>query len=134
MANDEGADVAEDMYYLFERCMIEEAEGMEMDKLRQGFLQLCRDAMKVRLLMRSSPEGYSCVALREGLPLSRHEEIAEPYAVFRGKSNEAREDIRFTLFGALVKHAKYKGEGEVVLQKAEVVMNRRDQESWLDSQ
>ncbi|KAJ3498449.1 hypothetical protein NLG97_g1112 [Lecanicillium saksenae] len=120
LGNDEGANVAEDMYYFFERCMIEDAEDTEIGKLRQGFVQLCRDAMKMRLLMRSSPEGYSCVILCDGLPLSRHEDIAEPYAVLRGKSNEASDAIKFTLFGALVKHAKYKGEGEVVLEKAEV--------------
>lgn len=53
------------------------------------------------------------------------EELAEPVAVEGGKPSEASQDIAFAVFGALVKRPE-DGNGEmVVLEKAEVILQKK---------
>lgn len=128
LTEDLGTDMAQYMYNYFERMIVEDVDSSELTTLHARFLQLCQDAIKLRLLMRGSREGYECVRLRSGTDLAENESIAEAFAVFRGDDDDMGDKIKLTMFGALVKHPKYRGEEELVLDKAHVVMARRSSE------
>lgn len=116
-----GADVARYMYRYFERLTAANLSHSDLEKLRQRLLLLCQDAVKLQLLMRSSPEGYECLAVKRGVVLDKIGDFAEAYAVYKGNDNDIGREVHFTLFGGLVKRPKFQDEGEVVLEKAQVV-------------
>ncbi|KGQ08181.1 hypothetical protein BBAD15_g6487 [Beauveria bassiana D1-5] len=115
-------ELASRMYTFFERFVEEDVETTKIDKLKERFSQLCRDAVSVRLQMRGSEDYYRCVTLERGLPLSGNEDIADPYAVYDGDDNEDASQISFTIFGALVMYPKLEPDREVILEQAIVAM------------
>lgn len=125
LGENNGDELAKAMYDYFSPLMVENAPSEELEKLRKQYLFFCRKAFELRVLMRNSLEGYASVTLEDGIELPSNENMAVACAVFRGKDDEMGTTVEFTLFGALVKHAKYRGEGEVLLEKAQVVMASR---------
>ncbi len=125
LANDLDTGLAKYIYDYFKPIMVEHADPEELEKLREQFLLLCRKAFELRILMRGSLEGYGSIRLHGGVELASNENIADACAVFKGRDAEMGPEVDFTLFGALVKHPKYRGEGEVILEKAQVVMARQ---------
>ncbi|KAM3506920.1 hypothetical protein MY11210_007351 [Beauveria gryllotalpidicola] len=114
--------MARKMYAAFE-CFIEaDVETTNIEKLKERFSQLCRDAVSVRLQMRGSEDDYRCVTLKRGLPLSGNEDIAERYAVYNGDDKEDASYISFTIFGALVMYPKLEPDRKIILEQAIVAM------------
>lgn len=109
------------MYDIFERLIVEDAESVEIEKLRQKFSQACRAALRIRLAMRGQEKRYGCVVLEEGELFADNEDIADWSAVFNGKVDEPGEHISFTLFGALVKYVEDDG-CKAILVPADVAM------------
>lgn len=116
-----GAEFAGKIFRRFERFTVEDLSDSDLEKLRKRILQLCQDAASLQLRMRSSHESYECWVPREGTDLAGVEDWAEGYAVFNGNDNDMGREVCFALFGALVKRPKYQSEGELVLEKAQVV-------------
>ncbi|KAJ6786295.1 hypothetical protein PWT90_00835 [Aphanocladium album] len=117
-----GDHLGANMYTIFERLLIKLPEVAEIEKLKQQFSQLCRDAIKFRLLMRGSEDDYRCLSLENGALLSSYEDVADVSGVWDGEDRDMGLGVAFTLFGALVKYPK-RGSGEVILEKALVVMD-----------
>lgn len=109
------------MFRYFERLTAENLSDSDLEKLRQRILLLCQDATKLKLLMRSSHEGYECWMAREGTALTEIGDWAEAYAEYNGNNKDMGQVVYLTMFGALVKRPKYEGGGEIVLEKAQVV-------------
>lgn len=117
-----GDDLATTMYSVFEPLILKDVELEEIELLKKDLSQLCRDAVKLRFLMRGSEEHYECVTLEKGLPLSNNTDIAEKYTVWGGKYEEDCSFIRFTIFGALVHRLRHPPGARRALEKAKVVM------------
>jgi hypothetical protein len=90
-------------------------------------LELCKDAVKLTVMMRKSRDEYRCEAFTDAgqLPIGAFESWCEPQAVDGGRNTERGDKIAYVLFGALCKNPAYRGENERVLVKAEVVMERK---------
>ncbi|OAA72873.1 hypothetical protein LEL_08657 [Akanthomyces lecanii RCEF 1005] len=118
------------MYNIFERLIVEEAESSEIEKLKRRFSQVCQTAARIRLAMRDQDKRYRCVVLKQGQLLADNEQIADWSAVFDGKIDEPGKHVKFTLFGALVKHSGG-DDGEAILVPADVAMASRADEQRL---
>lgn len=79
---------------------------------------MCRIAYELRLLMRRSKDDYWCDLYSRGTRVELDD--VDIHAVEYGSEPSAL--VAYTLFGALVKHAKHRGEEPVVLEKARVVV------------
>ncbi len=117
-----GTEVGHILYRYFERLTREDLSNVELERLRQRFSQLCRDAVKLQLRMRSSQEKYECLEIQRGVETASVEDLAQVYAVYNGKKGAIGHQVQFTLFGALVKHPLGQGGRRIVLEKAEVVV------------
>ncbi|ATY66183.1 hypothetical protein A9K55_001484 [Cordyceps militaris] len=120
-----GDDLATTMYSVFEPLILKDVELEEIELLKKELSQLCRDAVKLRFLMRGSEEHYECVTLEKGLPLSNNTDIAEKYTVWGGKYEEDCSFIRFTIFGALVHRLRHPPGARRALEKAKVLLVHR---------
>lgn len=89
-------------------------------KMQRDFARLCSDACKLRLLMRESKVRYYCQVLPTGVSFQQHEHLADDHGA-EGDSVGA-DRVAFTVSGALMKHAKYRGEKLTVLKKSIVVL------------
>ncbi|KAM0265124.1 hypothetical protein ACHAQJ_000276 [Trichoderma viride] len=117
---DFGRELQAEMYECFSHLIDEEAAEQDKTKLRDGFLELCKEAWNLRLLMRKSREPYECWSIKRDSIKS-----LEPWCeVFDEISDDAGmgEDIAFTLFGALIKQSQIRGEEPMVLEKAHIVV------------
>ena len=95
--------------------------------LRAQVLELCKDAVKLTVMMRKSRDEYRCEAFTDAGQLLRaaFESWCEPQAVDGGRNTDGGDNMAYVLFGALCKNPAYRGENERVLVKAEVVMERK---------
>lgn len=110
------------MYEDLAPLISKDASSSAQDKLRKGFLKLFTEACQFRMAMRKSREGYACEMVVKGCSLAAVEDLADACAVENAGNNVAGDRVAFTLFGALTKHPKYRGEGKCILEKAQVVV------------
>jgi hypothetical protein len=90
-------------------------------------VELCKDAFKLKMMMRKSKDTYLVerIGPEVGLPLSALEDMVDPVSVEGGKSSESSDDILYTVFGALTKQPQGKDQPVKVLEKAQVVLKKR---------
>ncbi|KZZ99055.1 hypothetical protein AAL_02606 [Moelleriella libera RCEF 2490] len=82
---------------------------------------LCEAAYDFRLMMRKSKDIYTCFFVPEGEPWHEQtQKAAEAFAEQPGGSSG--QVVACTSWGGLIKHAKFRGEEPVVLQKAQVIL------------
>ncbi|QPG97247.1 hypothetical protein C2857_006026 [Epichloe festucae Fl1] len=93
------------------------ADG-QVQSLRKDVARMCRVAYELRLLMRRSKDDYWCDVYSRGTRVELDD--VDIHAVEHGSEPSAL--VAYTLFGALSKHAKHRGEEPVVLEKARVVV------------
>ncbi|KAK2609278.1 hypothetical protein QQS21_002213 [Conoideocrella luteorostrata] len=103
--------------------MVRPSGRSDCETLERDVRELCERAYKVRLLMRNSKDRYFCRTFDRGQRLKSGASWAEVYGVEAG--GNPTNEVAFTLFGALVKCAVFRGEDPVVLEKAQVVVSRR---------
>jgi hypothetical protein len=103
------------------------ARTSEEEALRSNILELCKDAFRLKMMMRKSKDTYlvESIGPEVGLSLSALEGKADPVSVEGGKNNEASDDIAYTVFGALTKQPQGKDQPVKVLEKAQVVLRKR---------
>ncbi|UKZ56974.1 hypothetical protein TrVGV298_010822 [Trichoderma virens] len=115
---DFGRDLQTQMYEGFAHLMAEDAAETDKTKLKDGYLELVKEAWNLQLLMRKSRDHYQCWSVNRPSLKS-----LEPWnEVFEEISDVGTgEDIAFTLFGALVKHSRILGEEPKVMEKAQII-------------
>ncbi|UKZ82708.1 hypothetical protein TrVFT333_010503 [Trichoderma virens FT-333] len=115
---DFGRDLQTQMYEGFAHLMAEDATETDKTKLKDGYLELVKEAWNLQLLMRKSRDHYQCWSINRPSLKS-----LEPWnEVFEEISDVGTgEDIAFTLFGALVKHSRILGEEPKVMEKAQII-------------
>ncbi|KAH8127858.1 hypothetical protein FP744_10000901 [Trichoderma asperellum] len=118
--NDIGIVVGDDMFNLFQQFTSNKATPQQIEKLRNGYRELCEEALALRLLMRSSLEPFECY-VSPGYQLGGLEALYEVIGEISHVSGMTGE-FSFPIFGALIKHAKIHGEGFKILEKAQCIM------------
>ncbi|KAK9436429.1 hypothetical protein VB005_11238 [Metarhizium brunneum] len=92
----------------------------QLEQLGNKVDEVCEEAIKFRLAMRQSKDLYQCQMIGRGQIVSP--EIPAEAVEVQG-SGDAGKVIADTFFGALLKHAKSRGEDEVVvLERAHVLV------------
>ncbi|KAL7922153.1 hypothetical protein ACQKWADRAFT_293652 [Trichoderma austrokoningii] len=118
--SDDSVNDGDAMFSCFQVFISEKATPQQIEKLRKGYHELCKEAWALQLLMRSSLEPFECYVspgyLLRGLE-DRYEAIGEISHV-AGTTG----DFAFPIFGALIKHTKVQGNGGKVLEKAQCIV------------
>lgn len=119
--------VAEELLTFLAPIINKQVQPQEEKQLRERVLGLCRDAFKLTIMMRKSREEYRCEAKKDRMqsPAAGRDGWVDAQAVDEGKNDEFGDNIAYVLFGALTKHPAYRGESELVLVKAEVVLEKK---------
>ncbi|KAH0600938.1 hypothetical protein MHUMG1_01939 [Metarhizium humberi] len=92
----------------------------QLEQLRNQIRDVCEEAIEFRLAMRQSKDLYKCQMIARGQIVSP--EIPAEAVEVQG-DGDAGKVIVGTFFGALLKHAKSRGEDEVVvLERAHVLV------------
>ncbi|KAH7305865.1 hypothetical protein B0I35DRAFT_413672 [Stachybotrys elegans] len=103
-------------------------DSKAMEEVVNQFNELCNLTWELRMMMRRSKENYRCdVPLPRGgrCLLTDHENAAEPMTVKRGSAKDMSENIAYSLFGYLIREGGRMDSEDVVLEKAQVVLERR---------
>ncbi|PTB35978.1 hypothetical protein M441DRAFT_151936 [Trichoderma asperellum CBS 433.97] len=108
------------MFDCFQRFISEKATVQQIERLRNAYRELCKEAWTLRLLMRNSLEPFECYVSR-GYQLGGLEALYEVIGEISHVSGMTGE-FAFPIFGALIKHAKIHGEGFKILEKAQCIM------------
>jgi hypothetical protein len=120
---------ADAIYEALKPLLVRGVSRHDKKEVLDKMTDLCNDAFQLCMVLRDSKGQYACEILGgEEVPcfLNKCPELAEPVAVEGGKSNEAGEEIVYTLFGGLVRCLDSAGGIERrVLEKADVILNRR---------
>lgn len=117
-----------DELFMFLLPILDKKNPVQAEKtLRAQAFELCKDALKLTIMMRKSRQEYRCEAITDvgQGPIATLESWCEPQAVDGGGVSERGDNIAYVLFGALCKHPAYRGESERVLVKAEVVLEKK---------
>jgi hypothetical protein len=125
-----GRKLSRSMFEAFQPIISAKADKKQLEDLQDQLTALCNEAWDLRLIMRKSREGHRCVrppTRDKRCFLEDFENLVEPISVEGGNTKEKSDEIAYSLFGALVKDPAGAGhaEGEVVLEKAQVVLKRR---------
>jgi hypothetical protein len=112
-----------DIFFILEPILSKNVGAMEEDALRSSILGLCKDAFKIRMMMRKSKDKYVVETIKPGTKILESE--AEPVAVEGDKNSEGSDEIVYTMFGALSKHPQDKDQPVKILEKAQVVLRRK---------
>ncbi|KAF5134083.1 hypothetical protein E5D57_004715 [Metarhizium anisopliae] len=92
----------------------------QLEQLGKKIFEVCEEAIEIRLAMRQSKDLYKCQMICRGQIVSP--EIPAEVVEVQG-DGDAGKVIVGTFFGALLKHAKSRGEDEVVvLERAHVLV------------
>lgn len=92
----------------------------QLEQLGNKIIEVCEEAIKFRLAMRQSKDLYKCQIICRGQTVSP--DIPAEAVEVQG-DGDAGKVIVGTFFGALLKHAKSRGEDEVVvLERAHVLV------------
>jgi len=119
---------AEEIFELFRPILAKSATRRQEEEVKAKLLELCSEAVELRMIMRRSRDRYTCeIPGTLGWPLlaSKCEELAETVAVEGGKPNQASDEIVYTVFGGLVKQAEDGDGKKIVLEKALVILKRK---------
>jgi hypothetical protein len=120
--------VAEEIFDFFAPLLSKSLEFNQEQDLRSKLMELCNEAVELRMIMRRSKDRYACempgTAGWSHLA-SRCEDLAETLAVEGGRPNQASDEIAYTLFGGLVKQAESGEGGKMVLEKAMVILKKK---------
>ena len=112
-----------DIFTILEHILSKNIRATEEDALRSSILGLCKDAFRVRMMMRKSKNRYVVETIKPGTKNS--ESRAEPVGVEGGKNSERSDEIGYTMFGALSKHPQDKDQPVKILEKAQIVLRRK---------
>ncbi|KAL6900332.1 hypothetical protein GGI43DRAFT_422880 [Trichoderma evansii] len=118
--SDFGIFIGDTMFSFFQRFISTKATSQQIEKLRHGYRELCKEACTLRLLMRNSLEPFECY-VSPGYQLKGLEDRYEAIGEISHVSGTTGE-FAFPIFGALIKHAKVHGESSKVLEKAQCIM------------
>ncbi|KAK3897829.1 hypothetical protein C8A05DRAFT_19481 [Staphylotrichum tortipilum] len=115
------------IYATLAPLLSENTRPSDEDTLRAGILDLCKDAFKLRMLMRKSKNRYLVKTVDSDLTvlLSGCENMAYSVSVEGGKNSEKSDEIAYVVFGALVKQPQTAGQPVKVLEKAQVVLKKK---------
>ncbi|KAH6842400.1 hypothetical protein B0I37DRAFT_381842 [Chaetomium sp. MPI-CAGE-AT-0009] len=118
---------ATDIFSLLAPLLSKHVRPSEEEVLRSSILSLCKDAYKLRMMMRKSKDKYAVekIGLNGLILLSALESKADSVAVEGGKNSEGSDEIAYTMFGALTKQPEGEGQPVKVLEKAQVVLKKR---------
>jgi hypothetical protein len=118
---------AADIFAILAPLLSKHVRPSEEDVLRATILDLCKDAFKLRMMMRKSKDKYVVekIGVDAGASLSALESKADPVGVESGKNSERSDEIAYTMFGALTKQPEGEGHPVKVLEKAQVVLRKR---------
>lgn len=108
------------MFNYFQILLSEKATPQQLEKLRNGYRELCREARALRLLMRNSLEPFECY-VSPGCQLKGLEDRYEAIGEISHIENQTG-DFAFPVFGALIKHTKAHGENVKILEKAQCIV------------
>lgn len=101
--------------------MPESSDELAVHAIANDVGLLCKAAYDFRLMMRKSKDIYTCFLIPEGAPW--HEQDQNSAEVFGEQSGgSSGQVVACTLWGGLFKHAKFRGEEPVLLQKAQVIL------------
>ncbi|KAM7182985.1 hypothetical protein V8F20_012779 [Naviculisporaceae sp. PSN 640] len=122
--------VSEDIYKFLGPLMDPIQSPQDADELHAKLMELCSEAVNLRMIMRRSRDRYTCeypgVAGWSHIA-SQCKELVEAMAVEGGRASQASDRIAYTLFGGLVKRsAEYGGGEKKVLENAWVVLKAMD--------
>lgn len=124
------APVVDDILSFLDPIIAPNITAVQSKDLQDDVALLCEDAYYLHMDMRASKEEYAIWTpdlsedSDEGFQPSV-ERFAESFGVEGGKSGDGSDQIAYPLFGGLVKHPEYRGEGLTVLETAQVVMKRK---------
>ncbi|KAK4034240.1 hypothetical protein C8A01DRAFT_18927 [Parachaetomium inaequale] len=115
------------IYAILAPLLSKHTRPSDEDTLRAGILELCKDAFKLRMLMRKSKNRYLVKTIDPGMTvlLSACENTAYSVSVEGGNNSEKSDEIAYVVFGALVKQPQTADQPEKVLEKAHVVLKRK---------
>ncbi|KAH6614540.1 hypothetical protein B0J18DRAFT_439604 [Chaetomium sp. MPI-SDFR-AT-0129] len=114
---------ARDIFAILAPLLSTHTRPSEEDALRANILELCKDAFKLRMLMRKSKNRYVVKTMdpNEIVLLSACEDKAESVAVEGGNNSEKSDEV----FGALIKQPLAGDQVVKVLEKAQVVLKTK---------
>jgi hypothetical protein len=92
------------------------------DALRASILEPCKDAFRLRMLMRKSKNRYFVETIAGGTPFSSCEAKADAVWVEGGNNSEKSDEVACVVYGALVKLPPVGDQPVKVLEKAQVVL------------
>ncbi|KAF2113916.1 hypothetical protein BDV96DRAFT_600671 [Lophiotrema nucula] len=100
----------------------------ECVKLWEKIVTVCKKAVALKLLMQRSKEGFNVESYDiKDLPrLSEATLWLDPFGVEGGKFDDRSDTVAYVLSGALVKHSSHLGGDRKYLEKAEVILKKRD--------
>jgi hypothetical protein len=92
----------------------------EVTAFERLVLNMCRAAYKLRLLMRKARASYQVFLPERGISLEHAEDRLEVYGV-EGEG-EPGNKVAYTLFGGILLNSEDENQGQVILEKARVVV------------
>ena len=115
------------IYAILAPLLSKQTRPSDEDALRAGILELCKDAFKLRMLMRKSKNRYLVQTIDPHMTVlhSACESTTCPVWVEGGNNSEKSDEIAYVVFGALVKQPQTADQPEKVLEKAQVVLKRK---------
>ncbi|KAK4143974.1 uncharacterized protein C8A04DRAFT_11869 [Dichotomopilus funicola] len=118
---------ARDIFAILAPLLSTHTRPSEEDALRANILELCKDAFKLRMLMRKSKNRYVVETMDPNgiVLLSACEDKAESVAVEGGNNSEKSDKVAYMLFGALIKQPLAGDQVVKVLEKAQVVLKTK---------
>jgi hypothetical protein len=118
---------AGDIFAILAPLLSKHTRPSEEDALRGNILELCKDAFKLRMLMRKSKNRYVVETMDPNgtVLLSACEDKAEPLAVEGGNNSEKSDEVAYMVFGALIKQPLAGDQTVKVLEKAQVVLKKK---------
>ncbi|KAK0642143.1 hypothetical protein B0T16DRAFT_462147 [Cercophora newfieldiana] len=113
---------ARDILLVLEPLLIEPTGSPMAKSLEAAVLELCQDAFNFKMLTRESREGY--IFQSRGMKSSRQTLLSKNETHMEVMAVESGDIVAYTIFGGLLK--KIPGQQTIVLEKAQVVMKRKE--------
>jgi hypothetical protein len=118
--SDFGIVIGDYMFECFQPLISKKATSQLIEKLRNGYRELCEEAWVLRLLMRKSVDPFECY-VSPGFQLKGLEHLYETVGEIAHISGETGE-FAFPIFGALIKRTSVHGESAKILEKAQCII------------
>jgi hypothetical protein len=119
--------VSRKMGNFFQSLVDKRVSDEEMQDLRKKMDEVCQKCVKLKVMMQRSKEGYNAglLEVKDPLPYSKVESLAEAMGVENGMGSDASDEIAYVLFGSLKKNGSQLGGKKKILVKAEVILKRK---------